>query len=105
MVERFVLLATATTVSLLAEVERSPISRLPPRTQFKVLGGLILLTIGGVAFVVLSWMMLRAGRRAWQRDVARVSQRAHAIDRDDWAKHPLPANNDPPADAPNTDFE
>jgi hypothetical protein len=105
MVERFVLLAAATAASLVAEVEKSPLSRLPPRTQFKVLGGLILLTIGGVALVVLSWMMLRAGRRACQRDEARMSQRNRTLDRDDWARHPLPQPSDPSADAPNTDDE
>jgi hypothetical protein len=105
MVERFVLLAAATTASLMAEVEKSPLSRLPPRTQFKAVGSLILLTIGGVALVVLSWMMLRAGRRAFHRDDARVGQQNHTIDRDDWARHPLPPNTDPSADTPNTDSE
>lgn len=105
MVAKFVLLSAATTVSLLAEIERSPLSRMPPRTQFKVLGGLILLTIGGVALVVLSWMMLRAGRRAWHRDDERLGQRTPALDRDDWAKHPLPSQTDPSADDSHTDLD
>jgi len=98
MVERFVPLAATITVYLLAEVERTPLSRLPPLTRFKLLGGLILLTIGGVALVVLSWMMLRVGRRAWRRDHARVTQRAHPVERDDWAKHPMSSDSDPPLD-------
>lgn len=105
MVAKFVLLSAALTVSLLAEVERSPLSRLPPRTQFKAIGILILLTIGGVALVVLSWLMLRAGRRAWQRDDARLSQRNQTIDRNDWAKHPLPETTDPLDDPPSPDTE
>ena len=105
MVARFVPLAAACTVSLLAEVEQSPLSRLPPRTQFKVIGILILLTIGGVALVVLSWLLLRVGRRARHRDDARLSQRRQTIDRDDWAKHRLPAQADPPDDASDTETE
>ena len=105
MVERFVLLAAATAASLVAEVEKSPLSRLPPRTQFKVVGSLILLTIGGVALVVLSWMMLRVGRRVFHRDDVRLGQRSRTIDRDDWARHPLPPNTDPSADTPHTDSE
>jgi hypothetical protein len=102
MVAKFVLLSAALSVSLLAEVERSPLSRLPPRTQFKVIGGLILLVIGGVALVVLSWMMLRAGRRAWQRDDARLSQQSRALDRNDWARHPMPEPADPLDEPPST---
>lgn len=105
MVAKFVLLSAAFSVSLLAEVERSPLSRLPPRTQFKVVGGLILLVIGGVTLVVVSWMLLRAGRRALQRDDARLSQRSRVIDRNDWAKHPLPEPDDPLDDSPSTDKE
>ncbi len=97
MVERFVPLAATIMVNLLAEVERTPLSRLPPLTRFKIIGGLILLTIGGVALVVLSWMMLRAGRRALHRDT-RGTQRAHPVERDDWAKHPMSPDPNPPLD-------
>lgn len=105
MVAPFVQLTAALSVSLLAELERSPLSRLPPRTQFKVVGILILLTIGGVALVVLSWMMLRAGRRAWRRDDTRLHQRNRPLDRDDWARHPLPGPPDPPHESPDPESE
>jgi hypothetical protein len=55
----------------------------------KIIGALILLTIGGVALVMLAWLALRVGRRNLRRLEDRSPPRWSKVHGDDWAKTPL----------------
>jgi hypothetical protein len=77
-----------------------PITRLDPAARAKVLGALILLTIGGVALVTLAWLALRVGRRQVRRVDDVLARRQQAPVADDWAQKRLTANA---ADAPGQD--
>jgi hypothetical protein len=74
---------------LLGQSHDTPITRLPPAARAKLIGSLILLTIGGVALVVLSWLALRVGRRYLNRSEEITSLRSPQVHRDDWADKPL----------------
>ncbi len=67
----------------------SPLSQLEPVARAKLLGGLILLAIGGVALVVLCWLTLRVGRRALRREDVIVQRLNRQTGADDWAAKPL----------------
>lgn len=51
----------------------------------KLIGSLVLLTIGGVALVVFAWLWLRVGRRASQREGALLKRRRAGPLEDDWS--------------------
>jgi hypothetical protein len=76
------------------------IMRLPPAARAKLIGTLVLLTIGGVALIVLSWLTLRIGRRYLNRSDEMVSHRTGPAQRDDWADKPLVTK---PASRPDSD--
>jgi hypothetical protein len=64
-------------------------------TLFRLVGALILLTIGGVSLVVLAWLALRSGRRYADGPTWRAT-RAAGPPPDDWADKPLtPRGEDP----------
>ncbi len=74
---------------VLVVIAQSQLSKLPPVERVRLLGGLILLTIGGVSLVVLCWLALRVGRRSLRREdrsATRVDYRARG---EDWASQPL----------------
>lgn len=74
---------------LLAQVAQSPLNRLEPPQRAKLLGSLILLTIGGIALVVLAWLTLRIGRRYLRREDETFQQLRCRSQADDWASKPL----------------
>ncbi|MHB0961375.1 MAG: hypothetical protein ACYC6N_16055 [Pirellulaceae bacterium] len=80
---------------LLGQPERMPLMRLPPAARAKLIGALILLTIAGVALIVLSWLALRMGRRFLNRSDDLAAQRSRPVPGDDWADKPLVSR--PPA--------
>ena len=64
------------------------------RRGAKAFGALILLTIAGVALVVLAWLALRVGRRQARREDQGLARREKKWHADDWAEKPLvPDNN------------
>jgi hypothetical protein len=85
-VARFVV---ATVGTLLGQAESMQFMRLPPAARAKIIGALILLTIGGVALVMLAWLALRVGRRNLRRLEDRSPARWSKVHGDDWAKTPL----------------
>ncbi|MHB8974361.1 MAG: hypothetical protein ACYC3X_12915 [Pirellulaceae bacterium] len=90
-------MGTGTLLGLLGEMQ---IVRLPPAALAKLIGALVLLTIGGLALIVLSWLALRTGRRYWNRSVERASHCVGPTLRDDWADKPLVAK---PESRPDSD--
>ena len=76
-------------VCLVAQASKSPWERLEPAQRFKLFGALILLTIGGISFVILAWLALRVGRRSSRREDVKWEQRRGRVSSDDWAKKPL----------------
>ncbi len=74
---------------LLAQVAQSPLQRLEPQQRVKLLGSLILLTIGGVSLVVLAWLWMRVGRRNSRREDRVLQHDRKAAQVDDWARKPL----------------
>ncbi len=87
---------------LLLQSQPLPIMRLPPAARAKLIGGLILLTIAGVALVVLSWLALRIGRRNLNRSDDVDAQRRRQRPRDDWADKPLVTRPGPRPDSDNS---
>ncbi len=71
---------------LLAE---SPLDRLKPEQRAKLIGSLVLLTIGGVALIVLAWLALRVGRRSSQREDLAMELFKQRVKAEDWASKPL----------------
>ena len=78
-------------VTVLAQVERMQITRLDPVARARIIGSLVLLTIGGVALIVLCWLALRVGRRHVLRADPSSCQTHREPHPDDWAERPLAA--------------
>ena len=74
---------------LLAQAEKMQITKLEPRVRAKVIGALVLLTMAGIALVVLSWLVLRIGRRQARREDHKLARRQRQLNVDDWAEKPL----------------
>jgi hypothetical protein len=94
----------AATLSLLPlvvfQVAPSPADRLEPVQRAKLFGSLALLALGGVAMIVLAWLMLRVGRRSSRReDMAVESLRKKRSDADDWAAKRLVESTDEEGDS------
>jgi hypothetical protein len=75
---------------------QSPWNRLQPEQQARLVGSLILLTIGAVAVVVLAWLALRVGRRSSQREDLKMELFRQKIKAEDWASKPLVPPDDKP---------
>ena len=56
----------------------------------KLIGSLVLLTIGGVALIVFAWLWLRVGRRVSQREDALIQRRGAGPRDDDWTRKAAP---------------
>lgn len=78
---------------LLAHTARLP-EGMDPVTPAKAVAALVLLSIGGIALVVLSWLFLRVGRRSLRRDDARQPRRHDEALHEDWAKQRLTGDLD-----------
>ncbi len=100
MVDLWAHLPGVVTSFLVAQATEMPVNRLESVARVKLLGALILLTIGGTALVFLSWLALRVGRRSLHREDAKVRQLRARVSRDDWASKPLvqPDRNRPDQD-------
>jgi hypothetical protein len=72
-----------------AQASKLPLNRLEPAARARLLAALILLTILGIALVVLAWLALRVGRRSLRREDAHVRPRRGTLSPDDWASRPL----------------
>ena len=94
MVKRVCRAAILCTGPLLAHAQKLPITKLDPESRARAIGLLVLLTIGGVALVVLSWLALRVGRRQARREDQRLAEKERKLNMDDWAEKPLLANRD-----------
>jgi hypothetical protein len=83
-------------ISLLAQVNSPAAKSIDPELRAKIVGQMILLTIGGVALVTLAWLALRIGRRYVQRsgDFDRWSSSADRADWEDWAKRSIEMGKD-----------
>lgn len=92
----------ATAVALLGQTQGGQFMRLPPAARARILGALFLLTIGCIAFVTLTWLTLRIGRRYLRRLDDSAPPHWSTVHADDWAKKPLAPR--PPAD-PDADDE
>jgi hypothetical protein len=92
----------ATAVAVLGQTQGGQLSRLPSAARARILGALFLLTIGCIAFVTLTWLALRIGRRHLRRLDEGYERRWTNLQADDWAKKPLAPR--PPAQ-PDTDDE
>ena len=79
----------ATAVALLGQTQGGQFTRLPPAARARILGALFLLTIGCIAFVTLTWLALRIGRRHLRRLENSSPPRWSTVRTDDWAKTPL----------------
>ncbi len=102
MVAQLAWFVVATVGALLGQAQSRQFMRLPPAARAKIIGALILLTIGGVALVLLAWLALRIGRRNLRRLEDRSSPRWSKVHVDDWANKPLAPR--PPA-RPDADDE
>ena len=90
MVAQVFWLVAPTIVAWLGQASSSQFMRLPPAARFRILGALFLLAIFGVAFVTLTWMALRIGRRNLRRLEDQAPQWSK-VRADDWASKPLAA--------------
>ena len=77
----------------------SPLSRLEPQQRAKLIGSLILLTIGGLTLIVLAWLALRVGRRSSQREDLSMELFKQRVKAEDWAATPVV----PPGEDAHTD--
>lgn len=84
---------------LLGQVPSHPTHTVRKLVLFKLVSALILLTIGGVALVVLAWLTLRIGRRQADR-LELGTRRAAGPPIDDWACAPRAARQEKPAHEP-----
>ncbi len=92
--------AVATLVQVLGQSSDSRFSRLPPKAQFRLVGGLLLVAIGGIALVTLTWLALHIGRRNLRRLENSDPPRWSPVHADDWARKPLA---DKPSARPDAD--
>ncbi len=74
---------------LVAQVAESPAMRLEPAQRAKLFGAFVLLCIGGISLVILSWLALRVGRRNSRRADLAIQQMQKQAPADDWATRPL----------------
>ncbi len=74
---------------LMALLADSPARQLEPVARAKLIGGLILLTIGGVSLIVLCWLALRVGRRMSRREDQMIRRLRQREQPEDWASLPL----------------
>ena len=100
MVTQFSWLVAAGMGMLLGQFGERQIMRLPPAARAKLIGALVLLTIGGVTLIVLSWLTLRIGRRYLNRSDEMAPHHTGPVHRDDWADKPLVTK---PASRPDSD--
>ncbi len=84
---------------LLGQVPSHPTHTVRKLVLFKLVSALILLTIGGVALVVLAWLTLRIGRRQTERPGFEAT-RAAGPPTEDWARAPRTARREKPAHEP-----
>lgn len=72
-----------------AQADPTTAARLEPAARARLAAALILLTIGGVALVVLAWLALRIGRRYTDRQDAPLGTHRGSWSQDDWARQRL----------------
>jgi len=89
MVGNLVWCAVAVVTPLVAQAHGDAPVRLPPEARARLFGALFLLAIGCVAFVTLTWMALRIGRRNLRRLENSAPPRWSNPHLDDWAQKPL----------------
>ena len=74
-------------VVLLAETT-TRLNQLAPASRARLFGSLLLLAIGGLAFMLICWALLRTGRRHIRRADSGEFKSSRRP-RDDWATRPL----------------
>jgi hypothetical protein len=74
---------------LLADVEANNVVPGDPSVRARLVLALILLTIGGLTLIVLSWLALRIGRRHANRLEPRPDAPRRQLSDDDWARQRL----------------
>jgi hypothetical protein len=90
MVKSVGVLLLARLASILAQADAPAQKSLDSTAKFKLIAMLILLTIGGIALVSLSWLYLRVGRRVLKRtDLSAQRRRSAEKFAEDWARKPL----------------
>ncbi|MFO7906223.1 MAG: hypothetical protein R6U98_26435 [Pirellulaceae bacterium] len=79
---------------LWAQADKPSLERVEAVQYVRLLGSLILLTLGGVSLVVLAWLALRMGRRHSRRQDAKLEKLRGGIKADDWVVPPSRRPND-----------
>lgn len=74
---------------LLADVEAKNVVPGDPSVRARLVLALILLTVGGLALIMLSWLALRIGRRHANRFDLQPDGPQRLIPDDDWARQRL----------------
>ena len=74
---------------IVAEIAKMPADQLEPVQRVRLLGSLILLSLGGISLIFLAWLTLRVGRRSSRREDDKWRGRRDKASLDDWAARPL----------------
>lgn len=77
-----------------AQSDKPSLERLEAEQYVRLVGSLILLTLGGVSLVVLAWLALRMGRRYSRRQDAVLEKLRYRIHADDWVTPPPSSPDD-----------
>lgn len=81
-------------LSVWAQASTPSLERLEALQYVRLLGSLILLTLGGVSLVVLAWLALQVGRRHSKRQDAKLEKLGYRVNADDWVAPPPKSPND-----------
>lgn len=76
------------------QADKPSLERLEAEQYVRLVGSLILLTLGGVSLVVLAWLALRMGRRYSRRQDAVLEKLRCRINADDWVTPPPSSPDD-----------